>query len=211
MHSVEVEGPPEAGDTSRVEGQTTKLAFGSNLDIEESGSRQILVLVMPEDNYTEHLLLVVKEISKLPGKICYISLNRPYNSLVGIMQHSGLDLKKIHFIDAITKTAQLTTKCDECEFISSPGALTELSVTISKLMDTGDYKYIIFDSLSTLLVYESDTTITKFVHYLMAKVRVAGCNAIFTCLKQDANSILIKDINMFADKVIDLEKWHLGV
>jgi archaellum biogenesis ATPase FlaH len=190
--------------------QPVRSSFSSSLKIDETDSSQILVLIMPEENYTDHLLMVVKEIGKLPGKICYISLNRPYNSLIKTFQHVGLDMNRIHFIDAITKTAQIITKCDECDFVTSPGALTELSVTISKLMDTGDYKYIIFDSLSTLLVYESDTTIAKFVHFLMAKVRVAGCSAVFTCLKQDANSILIKDINMFADKVIDLEKWHFG-
>ncbi|MBU0763103.1 MAG: hypothetical protein KKD39_08775 [Candidatus Altiarchaeota archaeon] len=86
--------------------------------------------------------------------------------------------------------------------------MTELSVSISKLMDAGTCKLIFFDSLSTLLVYESDTTIAKFVHFLMAKVRVTGCNAIFTCLKQDADSLLVKDINMFADRVIDVEKWN---
>lgn len=178
---------------------------GINLGADVS---QIIVLIIPEDNYTERLVKVVKELSKLPTKLCYISLNRPYISLINIFQKAGLNTDNIYFIDAITRTAQLATKCTNCEFVSSPGALTELSVTISNIMETNQYRYIIFDSLSTLLVYESDNTIAKFVHFLMAKVRVAGCNAVFTCLKQDADSILVKDINMFADKVIDLEEWR---
>ncbi|MFH0861713.1 MAG: ATPase domain-containing protein [Candidatus Altiarchaeota archaeon] len=156
-------------------------------------------------------MTVLKDLTKVPDKICYISLNRPYTSLVKTFKKGGLDTERIYFIDAITRTAQIPQECKECEFVSSPGALTELSVTISKVMDGGQYKYIVFDSLSTLLVYESDTTIAKFVHFLMAKVRVAGCNALFTCLKQDAESVLIKDINMFADKVIHLDKWRLGI
>jgi hypothetical protein len=170
---------------------------------------QIMVLIMPEENYLDRLMNVIKDMSSLPGRLCYISLNRPYNSLITTFHKAGIDTQKIYFIDAITKTAQMPQNTPECEFVSSPGALTELSVAISKVMDSGQFKYIVFDSLSTLLVYESDTTIAKFVHFLMAKVRVAGCNALFTCLKQDSDSVLIKDINMFADKVIHLDKWRM--
>jgi len=183
------------------QGPETRISFLSDLN-------QIIVLIIPEENYTERLINIVKEMNQLDGKICYISLNRPYNSLLTSFKKAGINTDNIYVIDAITRTAQLALKCDNCEFVSSPGALTELSVTISNLMETGRFKYIIFDSLSTLLVYESDNTIAKFVHFLMAKVRVVGCNAIFTCLKQDADSILVKDINMFADKVINFEKWQ---
>ena len=95
--------------------------------------------------------------------------------------------------------------------MSSPSALTELSLSISNILEREKFDYMIFDSLSTLLVYESETVITKFVHFLIAKVRVIGCNAIFTCLKQDVNSILIRDINMFADRVLDIEKLNIDV
>lgn len=172
---------------------------------------QILVLVVPEHNYTEKILAVVADMVGMGINLCYISLNRPCSSLMSTFKKAGVNTDSIHFIDAITKTAVNTEDTKQCSYVSSPGALTELSVKISKIVDKKEYDYIIFDSLSTLLVYESDSTIAKFVHFLMAKVRVASCNAIFTCLNQDAESILIKDINMFADKVIDMEKWSFKI
>jgi len=181
--------------------------YSLQLSTEEN---QIIVLVFPEENYTERLIGIIKELSQVSIKICYVSLNRPYTSLVENLKKIGVSTANMHFIDGITRTAKIPVECPECDFVSSPGALTELSVAISKVMETGEYKVILFDSLSTLLVYESDTTIAKFVHFMMAKVRVIGCSAIFTCLNQDAESILIKDINMFADKVIHVEKWHMG-
>ncbi len=191
---------PDKGEDAPDQDQTLSAA-----DLEGG---QIIVLVMPEDNYLGRMVSVVKDLASIDGKICYVSLNRPYNSLKSNFEAAGIDLSNIKFIDAITKTAQLPEECPECAFVSSPGALTELSVAISNAMEADSYSYILFDSLSTLLVYESDTTIAKFVHFLMAKVRVVGCNAIFTCLRQDSESILIKDINMFADKVVDLDKWR---
>jgi len=182
-------------------------SFNGSID-RETSENQILVLIIPEKNYMEKVVSVVKDLNKLSGPICYVSLNRPYKSLKTIFEKNGIDSKNMHFIDGITRTAMTPEPIEQCEYISSPGALTELSVAISQLMDSGKVVNLVFDSLSTLLVYEPDTTIAKFVHFLMAKVRVAGCNAIFTCLKQDADSILVKDINMFADKVINLEKWN---
>jgi len=168
---------------------------------------QIIVIVIPEHNYTERLVNVVKDLVDMDLDICYVSLNRPYNTLISSFLKEGISIENIHFVDAITKTAMTPPENEKCTYVSSPGALTELSVAISNTIDTANFDYIVFDSLSTLLVYESDATIAKFVHFLMAKVRVGGCNAIFTVLKQDADSILVKDINMFADKVVDMERW----
>jgi archaellum biogenesis ATPase FlaH len=186
---------------------STQLKPGLRLD---GASSQIIVLIMPEENYTGHLLDVLSDMARSDWSILYVSLNRPYSSMIKIFGEKGISPSRMHFVDAITKTAEIPGECDQCDYVSSPGSLTELSVNISRLLDNGQYNLLIFDSLSTLLVYESDTTIAKFVHFLMAKVRVAGCSALFTCLKQDSDSILIKDINMFADKVIDFEKWNLG-
>jgi KaiC/GvpD/RAD55 family RecA-like ATPase len=193
-----------AGDSSNK--TSPEGGEGVPLDTTEG---QIIVLIMPEENYIERLMVVVGDAEDFGGKICYVSLNRPYDSLMKIFQKCGVSEQNFHFIDAITSTAKVPVDCEKCDFVSSPGALTELSVAIAKAMEKEKYSCLLFDSLSTLLVYESDTTIAKFVHFLMAKVRVVGCSAIFTCLKQDSDSILVKDINMFADKVIDIEKWHL--
>ena len=177
----------------------------TNLDeIKES---QILVLVIPDKQYSERILGVIKELSSTYNSICYVSLNRPYRSLKKNFEDSGIDINKFFFIDAITKTAEIPAPDDRCEFISSPSALTELSLAISNNLEHKKFDYILFDSLSTLLVYESDTVVTQFVHFLMAKIRVVGCKAIFTCLKQDLDSMLLKDINMFADRIIDMEYW----
>jgi hypothetical protein len=181
---------------------------GFHLGLEDN---QIIVVVIPEENYLERLMSLISDLSETKGNICYVSLNRPYSSLISSFHKAGIDTSRIHFIDAITRTAQIPPPSSECDYVSSPGALTELSVNITRVMESGNYRYVVFDSLSTLLVYESDATIAKFVHFLMAKVRVVGCNAVFTCLKQHADSMLIKDINMFADKIIHMEKWRMGI
>lgn len=167
----------------------------------------ILVLIIPDKDYKKKWMNLVKELSTVDGKICYISLNTPYETLLDSFKIMGIDASKFYFIDAITKTATIPEESEKCEYVSSPGALTELSLAISNLLDSKTFDYLIFDSLSTLLVYENENTVTKFIHQLISKIRVMKSKAVFSILKQDTGSVLLKDINMFADRVLDIENW----
>lgn len=172
------------------------------------GKGKILVLVVPEQKYTQHLMGILKTLSERYSSICYVSLNRPCNSILENLRENSIDTKKFYFIDTITKTAKIPEPVNYCTYISSPGALTEISLAVSSFFDSdGKADCLIFDSLSTLFVHESESAITKFVHFLMAKMKVVGCDAYFTVLKTDESSTLIKDIHMFADQVIDVSTW----
>jgi len=168
---------------------------------------RILVLVIPEQKYTKDLIDVSKSLADKYSSICYVSLNRPCSDLTKLLAESTVDLKKFYFVDAITRTAKIPEPSNTCSYISSPGSLTELSLAVSNFFDRNKADCLIFDSLSTLFVHESESVITKFVHFLMAKLKVVGCDAYFTVLKGDENSALIKDISMFADQIVDITKW----
>lgn len=171
---------------------------------------EIIVLLIPDEDYSRRVMDITKDLLKISDHLCYITLNLPYRSLVKNFGERGIDVNKFYFIDAITQTAEMTKNVPNCEYVSSPGALTELSLAISNILELQEFDYLVFDSLSTLLVYESPLIVTKFIHSLMAKIRVIGTKAIFTCLKQDTDSILLKDINMFADKILNIEYWGRG-
>jgi archaellum biogenesis ATPase FlaH len=76
-------------------------------------------------------------------------------------------------------------------------------------MEAKKVESILFDSLSTLLIYEKTTTVIKFVHALMAKLRSLHVGAVFIVLKEDINPDLLKNLYMFADEVIDLSEGKL--
>jgi len=170
---------------------------------------RILVLVIPEQKYTKDLVDVSRSLAEKYSSICYVSLNRPCSDLTKMLAETSVDLNKFYFVDAITKTARIPEASNTCTYISSPGALTELSLAVSNFFDRNKADCLIFDSLSTLFVYESEMVITKFVHFLMAKLKVVGCDAYFTVLKGDENSALVKDISMFADQIVDITKWGI--
>lgn len=81
-----------------------------------------------------------------------------------------------------------------------------MSIAISNALESGRFGCMIFDSLSTMLIYHDVVTVTKFVHSLIVRARSFNCTSIFTYLRGDIKSPLIKDLAMFVDEVVDLRK-----
>jgi archaellum biogenesis ATPase FlaH len=166
-------------------------------DIEKN---DIIVFTIPNKNYTDNTLKIVSALSSIHKKICYVSLNRPYNTIIKNFQDIKIDVKKFLFIDCVTQKRE---EHPSVVCVSSPRALTELNIAISKVLST-KVDSTVFDSLSTLLIYEQSSTVIKFAHSVITMFRNAGSKGIFTCLKEDINSELIKDLSMFADKIVEL-------
>lgn len=167
----------------------------------EIKENDIMVFIIPNKDYRTALIKIVKALSKIHKKICYISLNKPHESLLKDFEEGGADPKKFFFIDAVGKGSGEK----DVLYVSSPKALTELNITINKALSRGDMDSNMFDSLSTLLIYEEPSTVIKFAHSVISTFRSKEIKAVFTCLKGDAKSELIKDISMFVDRVVELE------
>ena len=61
---------------------------------------------------------------------------------------------------------------------------------------------MLFDSLSTLLIYNNKETVTKFTRTIIGKLKKAGMGGIFTALKGDTEKGLLKEMGMFVDEVV---------
>ncbi|MBR9691052.1 hypothetical protein GOV08_05205 [Candidatus Woesearchaeota archaeon] len=160
-------------------------------------------IIFPIKDYPILIDEVVKEISENFRKILFVSLNNLYNPLKRRLEKIGTDLRKFTFIDCVTKTAvPQPQEHDDCIYVSSPSALTEISIAITKTIQNTYPDIIIFDSLSTLLIYEDAMTSGQFVHSLTNKINAFGISAVFTILDAEKEQALIKDLNMILDKVI---------
>jgi len=91
----------------------------------------------------------------------------------------------LRFIDCYSQQAgnQIQDTTDTLR-ISGPSALNEISIAILKI-ETEFYKInqkhrIIFDSLSTLLMYSNPQMIGRFLQIMIAKIKRAGGSVLFT-------------------------------
>lgn len=176
--------------------------------VKELASNQTILLLMPSAEYNA---LIVENMKKFSGKnVCYITLNKTSDSLKELFKQKKIKIENIVFIDAISKT--IKTVPDQAEgvyFVSSPGALTELSLSIDKFL-RHNFDYLIFDSLTSLLVYEQKSPVAKFVASLVNKIKQSKTRAIFYALSVKEQQALINESGMFVDKVLNLdtENFH---
>jgi len=169
----------------------------------EIENNRMVLIIIPNEKYTEAILEIAKQLSNGYKKTCYVSLNKLYKALTKSLENNSIDTKKFCFIDGVTKTAEPNVKSDgNVKYVSSPSALTQLSVMM--IADCKEHKpeCILFDSLSTLLIYQKGSVVTQFIHSLIGKIRTFDSVGIFTALEGDTDSDLIKEMGMFVDKVI---------
>ena len=170
---------------------------------DEIKENNIVLLVIPNEEYNDILIDTVKKIID-NEKICYITLNKGYDASIIFLKKNKIKTDNFFFIDSITQTVKQQKDTKDCIFTSSPNALTELSVAISKVAKNQKSKFIIFDSLSTLLIYHKDDIATKFVKSLINKFETTETNLVFTITTKDKESILFKNLQMSVNKVINL-------
>ena len=75
---------------------------------------------------------------------------------------------------------------------------------IQIIKDLEKFECLIFDSLSTLLIYKDESTVVKFTHNLIIDLIVAHASGDFLCLLDDSCKHLAKTITPFVDKIINI-------
>ena len=165
---------------------------------------QSTLILIPSERYNEIIATVPQLISG--SKICYITLNKTYNALVDLFENEPtIDLDNFIFIDGITKSIGKVENRNNCYFVSSPQALTELSIVVSEFLKY-QFDYIIIDSLTTLLIYQkSEQPVVKFLSNIVHKVKESGSRGIFYALNIEDHNLMIQESSMITDKLIDLD------
>jgi hypothetical protein len=170
---------------------------------EDLSEKQIVLIVFPKAEYMSKLMKIVQAVDETSKKICYVSLNKPYNSIIASLKANNLDVGKYYFIDVLTSTVQTPRPAENCEFVQSPGALTDISLAFSKAIQEKACDNTLFDAISTLTIYQGIGEIVKFTQNLMTKARVSNVRSVYIALKEDSEE-LVKDLTMFVDGVIEL-------
>ena len=180
---------------------------------------KIVLFLVDSKMYMKRNLSILKILvnqNKFSG--IYITVNRPFDSLIQIMKDDFIDTEKIFFIDCITKMAPATDKIslnpknklersENCIFISSPSRLTEIGLALSEAltgMENPKNKFLYLDSLSTLLIYNDLETIVKFVHFLSTRIRLYGIVGIIMCVEKIIEERLFNILSEICDIIVNV-------
>jgi archaellum biogenesis ATPase FlaH len=133
-----------------------------------------------------------------------VSLNRPTVELVEFFKKERFPVEKFSFVDAITiQSKGKKLGGENFVYLESLKDLVEMSVQIDKMLSRlqGEKKFLLFDSLTTLLVYNEKHTVEKFLHATIGKLRARNASGIFL-LAAHAEQEVLDAAKGFCDKVI---------
>jgi hypothetical protein len=62
---------------------------------------------------------------------------------------------------------------------------------------------ILYDSVSTMLIYLSSQNISKFIHFVTNKIRLMDISGVFLAVEKGLDPMLVSQLTTFVDIVID--------
>ena len=166
----------------------------------------LLLITVDAKNYqntTVDLLRFLVNEQNNPG--VYITLNKPYEVMQRNLANSNIDTRLVIFIDATSRTEQIK-KVENCLYIGSPEKLSDISVAMDqavKALPTRD-KFLVFDSLNTLSIFNKPATVARFIHFLAGKIREWKIKGIIITLEKETEQSLLDELTQFADSRVDL-------
>ncbi|MBN2518314.1 MAG: hypothetical protein JXB14_05695 [Candidatus Altiarchaeota archaeon] len=173
--------------------------------------KDFIVLVnVKAENYLKTNMEILKLLCNdegLPG--VYITVNKPYQTMVRMLDDHKVKTDKLFFIDCITKTAGGQTDPDNKRvlYMDSPQNLTGLGVALGEAVRAidGNNKFLFLDSLSTLQLYHNVGTVAKFSHFLTGRMRMWALRGILISMEKEADPTLTTQLAQFCDNVVTLE------
>jgi len=170
----------------------------------------IILFVTDSEKYIETNMAILKIFlneKKYSG--IYITVNRPYITLVEFLKKNQIKLDNIFFIDCITKTGGGRPEITEdCLYLTSPHNLTELGIALTQAMDAmkgKPGKFLFLDSLSMMAIYNSFTTLAQFSHFLTTRIRLSKLKAgILISLEKEVDEKLLLILKELCDKVVEV-------
>lgn len=168
----------------------------------ELKENQTVLAIVSSAKYND---FVIANAKKLSGKsVCYVTLNKTYESVKELLRKKKVKTDNFVFIDAISKTIKGVPEADDCYFVASPGALTEISLVISKFLKH-NFDYLVFDSLTNMIIYAKKAPVAKFLSSIVNKIKSTDTKAVFYVLKAGQDESVIKQSGMFVDKILEAD------
>jgi archaellum biogenesis ATPase FlaH len=153
-----------------------------------------LLIITPVEKLQEKTDYIVKSFRDMPG--IYVSLNKTQKSTENIFRKSGINTKKIFFIDCVTSKK---TEGDILHIASDRLDLLDSAVS-AFIKNIKGKKFLVIDALSTLLIYNNENNVAKFVKKMTEYASENDVQVIALSPKTKGEELLKKIFNFF-DKV----------
>src|SRR3989344_2214307 len=164
----------------------------------------ILLIETNAENILEVHLAAVKWLSDKKYTQIILSTSRPCKNLLNLYQKNNIDTNKIIMLCTICQEKEKKEqKNSKVIHIGSCSSLTEISLAISKCMESmKDKKFVFIDSINTLLIHNEPNTLAKFIHSILTKMRTNNVSGLLISLEAETDKEVRAEIAQLCDKII---------
>lgn len=171
--------------------------------IKKISQNQNTILIYKGQSYQYKIISIHRALSIKFNKILAITINQPATSLIKKLQQKGINTNNYHFIDCITAKSATPKESKQITYVSDPSALTEIAIIITVTCQAIKPQLMILDSISSLIMYNEDITVARFLHSIITKIRKTNTKAVYPILKKDMKGTML-ELQMFADIIIEI-------
>jgi len=170
--------------------------------------KNIVLFFVDTTNYVAQNMRILNTFLTTEDFSCiYVTLDRPYSYMKAVFESNGIDTDRFFFIDCVTKLVNGTHRAKNVVFLQTPQNLTHLNLSLTHAVESmppAEKRFIFFDSLSTLMLYNPFNTVAKFIHYLTNMARLMGISMAIMSLKQTQYAELVSSLGRFFDTTIEV-------
>ena len=170
---------------------------------------QSVGIMLPGNNYSDLTQALFEFMNSKPKTAwVYVTITNPYGSIekkFGDMFDKG----NIRFIDGISRAAGIYEINPNCVFIESPSQLEKILLEIMNAfrdLENNIQKYLVIDSLSSLLTYNDVSLVTEFFTHLSNRTKLEDIHSISLSIEEEMEENISKILYLKSNKIIKVRE-----
>jgi hypothetical protein len=171
-------------------------------NIKEIKKDRLQLFVIPFDSIKEAketILSYLTETTKEKG--IYVSCEEKYSEIEEEFSELKINPEKIHFV---LKKEIGEKETENLSFLNDPYSEVEMSLKVSELADSGEYSFLFFNSIESLLIHKSLPNVQNFINYLTGNLILHEMQCIAISEDNETSSRLTPAINNLWNRTIIL-------
>lgn len=194
------------GDFEELLNPNRAISSKISLSLDGIPDNFVVLLIVDLKNYAPTIIELLRVLQSEKKLGAYLTINKPVEDLAKLFKAQGIDSESIFFIDAIsTLSDRKTVKSKNIAFLDSPTDLIGINSVISQQLSLQQKPgFVVFDSISTLLLYNKPMAVEKFIHALVGRMRGTSTQGFLIGVKSAEHASLIEIISQFVDKIVEV-------
>lgn len=149
---------------------------------------------------------IIEELTSQGHLIIYVGVTKPSAKIKSMLEDRDIDTQKILFLDMATKIAGSAPDRAQNTMFFKPEEINQVNMKLDDAVDSipdGYDAVLLFDTISTLSIYNDEETILQFLKNLSAKTHEWKLPAIFMGVDAETDEKLQAMIEKTANNSFD--------